>query len=510
MGAGRNRRVMPGTVRVTVALGIDVGGTKIAAGIVDRGQRSVLERRRGADAPRARRSGCAGGLCRARRRTRRRTAARRDRAVRAGRPRREAASADTVDWRGLDLAAAIEAPRVVLESDVRAAALAESRFGAGAGGSPFLFAIVGTGASACLVVDGRPYAGGRGEADRARCATGRGGGERHGARPRGRSGARRGRACGSVARAARGRRRDCAGRGARRARERARPVARRARGRAGRAAGLPASGSSGRVRRCSRTRAFPRFPSSAPRSPDGGMVGAALRGTRQAAIRLRAVLDGTGLWRDVRSSRRPSRRRSRPRDGFAERVAALLGGDSVRVCRQRERSLVLRRVALWLASLEGASALPRSWLCPAASSPAARSPGAPGDLLLAVSSSGEFRDLVEAIDADSPRIRSGHLDSGLDDRIAGRCRALVTVLDQRAVTHTQAFCGDVAALLAVWAEATSDDALATVVSRLPQVWAPGSRQLGAGSTSWRPRALESRSSSGAGQAGRRPSRRRCS
>ena len=37
------------------------------------------------------------------------------------------------------------------------------------------------------------------------------------------------------------------------------------------------------------------------------------------------------------------------------------------------------------------------------------------------------------------------------------------------MTHTQAFCGNVAALLAVWAEATSDDALATAVCRLPEV-----------------------------------------
>ena len=51
---------------------------------------------------------------------------------------------------------------MTLESDVRAAALAEARFGAGAGRSPFLFVIVGTGASVCLVVDGRPYAGARG------------------------------------------------------------------------------------------------------------------------------------------------------------------------------------------------------------------------------------------------------------------------------------------------------------------------------------------------------------
>ena len=47
---------------------------------------------------------------------------------------------------------------------MRAAALAEAAFGAGVGHSPFLFAIVGTGASVCLVVDGRPYTGSRGQA----------------------------------------------------------------------------------------------------------------------------------------------------------------------------------------------------------------------------------------------------------------------------------------------------------------------------------------------------------
>src|SRR4029077_18241764 len=52
-------------------------------------------------------------------------------------------------------------------------------------------------------------------------------------------------------------------------------------------------------------------------------------------------------------------------------------------------------------------------------------------------------------------------------------RALVTVLDQRAVTHTQAFCGHVAALLAVRADATSDGALAPVVTRLPEVVGAG-------------------------------------
>jgi glucokinase len=141
---------------VTVALGLDVGGTKIAAGIVDLGTGAVLERQQVPTRPErggaAVLTDCAElaaelgdgrlpvgiGLC--------------ELVDLAGRP----ASADTIDWRTLDPAAAIEAPSVVVESDLRAAALAEARFGAGAGVSPFLFAIVGTGASACLVVDGRP------------------------------------------------------------------------------------------------------------------------------------------------------------------------------------------------------------------------------------------------------------------------------------------------------------------------------------------------------------------
>ena len=149
---------------MTRALGIDVGGTKIAAGVVDVETGAVRERRVVPTHPQ--RGGvpvldeCVAlaaelgggtlpvgvGLC--------------ELVDLSGRP----TTADTVDWRDLDVASAIAAPRVVVESDVRAAAVAEARFGAGAGVSPFLFVIVGTGASACLVLDGQPYAGAHGDA----------------------------------------------------------------------------------------------------------------------------------------------------------------------------------------------------------------------------------------------------------------------------------------------------------------------------------------------------------
>ncbi len=146
------------------AVGIDVGGTKIAAGLVELATGDVLERRQQPTDP-ARGGAAVLDDCAALARE-------------LGEGRLpvgiglceivdldgHARSAETVDWRSLDVSAAIGAPRVTLESDVRAAARAEARFGAGAGRSPFLYVIVGTGASCCLVVDGEPFMGSRGAA----------------------------------------------------------------------------------------------------------------------------------------------------------------------------------------------------------------------------------------------------------------------------------------------------------------------------------------------------------
>jgi glucokinase len=74
-------------------------------------------------------------------------------------------SAFTIDWRGLDVAGAFgESARVHIESDVRAAAAAEARFGAAARFESFVYLVVGTGVSHCLVLHGRPHEGARGNA----------------------------------------------------------------------------------------------------------------------------------------------------------------------------------------------------------------------------------------------------------------------------------------------------------------------------------------------------------
>jgi glucokinase len=74
-------------------------------------------------------------------------------------------SAQTIAWKGLPVVERLSphAPALV-ESDVRAAALGEAAFGLGRPYRHFVYVTVGTGISSCLVQDGEPYAGARGNA----------------------------------------------------------------------------------------------------------------------------------------------------------------------------------------------------------------------------------------------------------------------------------------------------------------------------------------------------------
>ena len=78
----------------------------------------------------------------------------------------EITSAFTLDWLGIDVASSFAAlAPASLCSDVRAAALAEARFGAGQRLSePWIYVSVGTGISYSLVIEGRPFEGARGNA----------------------------------------------------------------------------------------------------------------------------------------------------------------------------------------------------------------------------------------------------------------------------------------------------------------------------------------------------------
>ena len=73
------------------------------------------------------------------------------------------ASANCIKWRDEPVQERLTTiGPTVIEADVRAAALAESLFGAGKAFRNFLYVTVGTGISCCLMLDGVPYLGARG------------------------------------------------------------------------------------------------------------------------------------------------------------------------------------------------------------------------------------------------------------------------------------------------------------------------------------------------------------
>ena len=113
------------------------------------------------------------------------------------------------------------------------------------------------------------------------------------------------------------------------------------------------------------------------------------------------MLDETGLWRDVTELPSTVAETLERRPGRSD-VAALLGAPGVRrVVASGNGAAYYVAVALWLASLESEQgpevvAVPSGLLARGAFA------WRPGDALLVVSSSGEFRDLVEAVDAGAP------------------------------------------------------------------------------------------------------------
>jgi glucokinase len=154
------------------AIGIDVGGTKIAGGVVELATGQVRLRQmvptqpeRGGQAVLEDAVQMAAGLAQ--------TAAQQQMAVdgvgvgvcELVGPQGQITSAHNFDWRELPVAQAFHrvAPATI-ESDVRAPALAEARYGAGRTFRLFAYITVGTGISSTLVQAGQPFAGAHGNA----------------------------------------------------------------------------------------------------------------------------------------------------------------------------------------------------------------------------------------------------------------------------------------------------------------------------------------------------------
>lgn len=181
------------------------------------------------------------------------------------------------------------------------------------------------------------------------------------------------------------------------------------------------------------------------------------------------AIEGTGIWRDMKLAPESLEATIDRTEGIRG-VASLLSGDGVRrVIVSGNGASYYVAHALWLAALEGPPGAPEVVAAPGGLIAKGAFRWREGDVLLAISSSGEFRDLVEAIEDPSfsqPFAAvTAHPESTIG-RAAGAC-AVVDVRSQEAITHTLAFCAAVLACLAVWAEVSDDESLRAAVASAP-------------------------------------------
>jgi fructoselysine-6-P-deglycase FrlB-like protein len=189
------------------------------------------------------------------------------------------------------------------------------------------------------------------------------------------------------------------------------------------------------------------------------------------------------LWQEARAIPSALERTLGEARGFDD-VAALITADGVRrVVATGNGAALYVAHALWLASLEEESGF-ELVAVPAGVLASGGFEWRAGDRLLVVSSSGELRDALEALEQGAPR---PYAAVTADERSAigagAEAAALVHVQEQETHTHTQAYCGNLAAAMAVWARAAGDDVLLETLSAAPSVletliaeaeaWAPG-------------------------------------
>jgi glucokinase len=154
------------------AIGLDIGGTKTAAGIVLWPSGEILHRTVNPTSPQRGGEAILGDILALALRLKEKAEQEEIRLAAIGAGVAELVDCDgnvtsrcTIAWRGLPVQeklSTIAAARV--ESDVRAAAFAEAVFGAGRGKRLFVYITVGTGISYCLMQNGQPLKGANGNA----------------------------------------------------------------------------------------------------------------------------------------------------------------------------------------------------------------------------------------------------------------------------------------------------------------------------------------------------------
>jgi fructoselysine-6-P-deglycase FrlB-like protein len=176
----------------------------------------------------------------------------------------------------------------------------------------------------------------------------------------------------------------------------------------------------------------------------------------------------TGLWADVRRLPGALGTTVEAAQGVAQ-AAELLRADGVeRVVATGNGAAYYVAHALWLATLESDGSGPQVVALPCGVVARSSFRWRAGDAVLAVSSSGEFRDVVEIARhaGDRPCVA---ITASPDSPLAAAADAAVIqhVASQRAVTHTQALAGAYACCLALWAAVTGDEELAALMAGAP-------------------------------------------
>ena len=177
----------------------------------------------------------------------------------------------------------------------------------------------------------------------------------------------------------------------------------------------------------------------------------------------------TGLWADVRELPDSVASTLDAAEGFDETAALLSGADARRIVASGNGAAYYVALALWLAACAGRDGGPEVVAVPSGLLAGGWFRFRPGDRLLAISSSGEFRDLVDAVEAGTvpqPYAAVTATAGSTIERGAG-ARGLQRVTNQRAVTHTQALAGGLASALAIWARISNDPTLARAIGDLP-------------------------------------------
>lgn len=200
----------------------------------------------------------------------------------------------------------------------------------------------------------------------------------------------------------------------------------------------------------------------------------------------------TGLWADVRELPGALRETLAAAEGVAEAAALLRGADRIVATGNGAAYYVAH--ALWLASLESRGSLPLVAVpCGVAVRESFR--WQPGDAVLAVSSSGEFRDVVEIARGAGRPCVAITADAGSSLAAAATAVVLQRVVSQRAVTHTQALAGAYACGLALLGDAeittlldtagdAAEQAVADAEAWAPDVGSPPAAIAVGGGTAW--------------------------